>query len=226
MFINAKRILMAEVDAGSGNGAAPTPTEVQADVPQAQGAAPAMSKEMADAIASAVSSAVAGVKDSIFAEARRTFTAQKQPKPTKADDSAPVVAAPDALKLRSLDRALSKTGLAARLSDSQYQRAEKAFASEDPPDAEAWVTDYFAGFGGPLSPPATNASPAVAPSQPQNARPASDRGAPPPAQVPLAEADLITMSDSDRTHLIKEKGNVWYRNQLAKQLKGRLISTR
>lgn len=220
------RIIQTEADMNPGNPVPGVSADVAADVPQAQGA-PAITKEMADAIASAVTSAVSGIKDSIFAEARRTFTAPKQAKAK--DDSAipPVTAPPDPLKLRALDRALSKTGLASRLSDSQYQRAEKAFAAEDPENADAFVADYFNGFNA-GSTTTTTTTPAPQATQaparaPLNSQPASDRGSPPPSAVPLSEADLRTMSDSDRSHLLKEKGLVWYRNQLAKQLKGSTV---
>jgi hypothetical protein len=62
--------------------------------------------------------------------------------------------------------------------------------------------------------------------KPQNERPVSDRGAPPPAQVPLEEADIVSMSDSDRTALVKQKGLRWYHDKLASQLKGRSVRLR
>ncbi len=61
--------------------------------------------------------------------------------------------------------------------------------------------------------------------QPLNERPASDRGSP-ATSIPLVEQDLVTMSESDRLALIKEKGSAWYRQQLAKQLKGRPVTLR
>ena len=223
-----KRILMNQVDASPGNSAGAAPSDVPAaDVPQAQGAAPAMTKEMADAIASAVSTAVAGVKDSIFAEARRTFTAPKQPK-TKDDAApAPVTGSLDPLKLRSLDRELSKTGLASRLTDAQYQRAEKAFAAEDPADTGAWVADYFNGFtaASPTATPAPQATPA-APAQPTNAQPASSRGAPPAPQVPLDEMNVWTMSVQDRDAFIAKHGMKKYLEKARTQGKSVSIDPR
>jgi len=224
-----KRILMNQVDASSGNSAGAAPADVPAaDVPQAQGA-PAITKEVADAIASAVTTAVSGIKDSIFAEARRTFTAPKQTK-TK-DDAAPAPVtgnAPDPLKLRSLDRALTKAGLATRLSDSQYQRAEKAFASEDPADAEVWVADFFNGFTAASPTATTPAQPATpaAPAQPTNAQPASSRGAPPAPQVPLEEMKVWTMSEADRDAFIAKYGTKKYLEKARTEGKGIRIDPR
>lgn len=224
-----KRILMNQVDASPGNSAPAAPPASDAPA-QAQGATVTLTQADLDAkIAAAVDLGFAKARDSFHAEARRASEAANKPKPTTKTDSAATPAGPDPIRLRSLDRALNKAGLASKLTDSQYQRAEKAFASEDPSDVDAWVTDYFAGFG--VQQPATPAAQVAAPQapaapKPQNDRPASDRGAPPPSQVPLVEADLMTMSETDRAALLKEKGPVWYRNQLAKQLRGRPISIR
>lgn len=214
------RILMSEVDASSGNGAVvPSvvnpPSESAAPVPTA----PAGGVDV-DAIATKV-------RDSLFAELRRAGMFEKQkpaPAPAKSGESPSANAQPDPLKLRSLDRALTKSGLATRLSDSQYQRAEKAFAAEDPPDVEGWVRDYFDGFGAPNPSPVTQ--PAPQPAQPLNARPASDRGSPPPPQVPLYEQKLRDLSEADRNALLKEKGPQWYRTKLAADLKGQPIKLR
>lgn len=236
MLHNLSRILMAEADASGGNGAVSNAPAPAVDVPQAQGDAVTMARADLDAlVASAVEQGIAKAKDSIFAEARRTFTQSKnKPAPSANDAPAPQSAATpqvDPLKMRKLDRALNKAGLATRLTDSQYQRAEKAFASEDPDDAEAWVADYFNGFGAAPTPtPAPTAAPAApAPSpsaQPLNPHPVSDRGSPPPSRVPLHEADLWTMSESDRAALIREKGIAWYTAKLKEQGKGRSIRLR
>jgi len=209
-----ERTTAPEADATNGNSAAPAPAPEHQNEPQAQ-AAPAITREDLRAITSEI-------RDGLFAELRKSgvFDQKKSKAAPSADPtSTQNTAQPDPIKLRSLDRALAKTGLASRLSDSQYQRAEKMFVAEDPADVDAWVKDVFDGYG--VAPPATaTAQPTPAP-KPQNAQPASDRGSPPPSQVPLYEADLMTMSDSDRTALTREKGPRWFRDQLAKQLKGR-----
>jgi hypothetical protein len=125
------------------------------------------------------------------------------------------------MRLRALDRALSKHGIADKLSDSQYKRLEKQFAEESPDDAGSWVKDYFDGFGVAPQPAATNQ--AAQPAKPVAEHPVSNRGAPPPAQVPIDELDLFTASDSDRAAFIKAKGPKAYLVQLQKQGKGRPV---
>ncbi len=226
-----KRILMAEADAPGGSASSGTPVapaDVTPTEPQAS-AAPAPTVD--------VNAIVRQALDAQFAELRRSgVIGGKQPK-TKADDapaqpgqqaSAPQL---DPIKLRALDRSLNRNGIAADLTPSQYERAERAFAAEAPDDVDSWVKDYFHGWKG--APPAAAsaaapAAPAATPAapKPQTAHPVTDRGAPPPSQVPLEEADLVTMSDSDRNALIKQKGVSWYVQQLHKQMKGRPISIR
>jgi hypothetical protein len=217
---------MTEVDAGSGNGAAVSSTPPVDSQPQAQGA-PAISKEIADVIASTVSKAVADVKDSIFAEARRTFTGKKETK-SKTDDVATQANPPaqfDPFKMRKLDFALTKTGIAADLSQTQYERAHRDFASESPDDAESWIKDYFHGhakFAAPAPQAAT--APVTQPvtqtnSQQRTSPPVSDRGSPPVSSTPLEEQDIIAMSPSDREALRRQKGDKWFTDKLLDQSK-------
>lgn len=214
---------MTEADSGSGNGAAVQSSAETGNVPQAQGDAITIGKSELDAlVASAAAKAVSDAKDSIFAEARRTFTGSKKDKaPAPADPATPTQSA-DAMRMRALDRALSKHGLADRLSDAQYKRVEKLFVEESPDDAATWVKDYFDGFGVAPSQPATT-NQAAQPAKPVAEHPVSNRGAPPPAQVPIDELDLFTASDSDRAAFIKAKGPKAYLAQLQKQGKGRPV---
>lgn len=218
MFIRP-RILMSEADSSGGNGAV-VPSVVS---PPSESAAPVPT---APAGGVDVDTIATKVRDSLFAELRRAgvFEKQKPAAPVAKGESPSANPQPDPLKLRALDRALAKTGLASSLSDSQYQRAERAFAAEDPPDVESWTRDYFAGFGAPNPSPVTQ--PAPQPAQPANARPASDRGSPPAPQVPLYEQKLRDLSEADRSALIKEKGLQWYRTKLAADLKGQPIKLR
>lgn len=223
MFLRTKRILMNEVDAGSGNGAAAAaPTETPQPEPQAQGAAPQASVDI-DAI-------TASVADKVFAALRKAGAFEKpqpnkaaKPSGTQAPTQEPVL---DAVKLRSLDRALSKHGMAERLSDAHYRRVEKAFAEDSPDDATAWVKDYFDGLGVAPSQTATQVQAAQPAPKPATEHPVSNRGAPPVTQVPLEEADLVSMSESDRRAFIQSKGVRAYVTQLAKQLKGRPVQLR
>jgi hypothetical protein len=218
-MIQRTRILMSAADEG-GASAAPSPVvETQPELAALQPAVPAHVVDP-DAIA-------AKVRDSLFAELRKAgvFEKQKAAPAAKPAESS-TQSQPDLAKLRRLDRGVVESGLSGRIPDAAYQRAERDFVADDPADVTSWLRDYFPGLGGSSTPqPAVTAPQAPAP-KPQNAQPVSDRGAPPPSQVPLAEADLVTMSESDRAHLIKEKGLRWYKDHLAGQLKGRRMLLR
>lgn len=222
---------MAEADAGgaSGNGAAPTAvTPTSENVPQAQGAAAAFTKEQTDAIAAAVAKEVAGIKDSIFAEARRTFT-EKRSKPKDESPSTPV--APSASDpheerrvLRDFDRSLNRSGLADKVSAAQYSRAEKALLAERPDDVASWVSDYFAGFGTAPAAATTPATAPAAPPKPTNERPVTDRGAPPAAKT--EDPPLRSMAPDDLKALIQKIGPVEYRKRLFAELNGTTVQVR
>lgn len=190
-----------------------------------------MSKvELDAAIAAAAAKAVADAKDSIFAEARRTFTATNKSKPGKSDDGtsgapAALTSTEERTYLRGLDRTIAQLGI--KPNTAQYARAERDLLNDRPDNVDGWAKDYFEGWGAGTQTQPT--APVVVPTQaqppkPTNERPASDRGSPPPSQVPLVEQDLVSMSESDRRALIKEKGNGWYVKQLQQQLKGRRVT--
>lgn len=217
MFTNFKRILMAEADAATG-AAAPVVVEAStAAEPQAQAAPPSPSVDV-DAITMKVS-------DAVFAALRKSGAFDKSPK-TKTD--APAQAAPSASEertlLRGLDRAIAQLGFEPNA--AQYARVERDLLADKPTDVTAYVKDYFPApkASTPAAPAAVQA-PAAKAAVPLNDKPASDRGSP-ASTVPLIERDLVTMSESDRNALIKEKGHGWYVKQLAAQLKGRPISLR
>lgn len=220
MFL--KRILMNEADAGGGNGAVPPAPSAPENVSQAQGDTVTLSRtELEAMIASGASKAVADVKDSIFADARRTFSESKKSKPSADTSATTPTSAPDATRLRALDRALAKSGHAERLNETQYKRIERMFAEESPDDASVWVNDYFDGLGVKHQP--VTQSQAAHAAKPVAEHPVSNRGAPSPVQTPIDELDLFTASDSDRAAYIKAKGPKAYLSQLQKQGKGRPV---
>lgn len=228
-----KRILMNAADTGgaSGNPAAAAIVPAPETVPQAQGDTVTISKADLEALVSgAVNKAVGEVKGSIYAEARRTFTEGKG-KSKPADDAPPKESAPnpapqlDPLKMRGLDFAMTKLGLAPELSQTQYERAHRDFASESPADAEAWLRDYFHGHAKFAPPPVTKTDQqqAAPPAKPASEHPLSNRGAPAPAQTPIEEIDLWNATDSDRNAFIRTKGVQAYFELLQKQGKGKLV---
>ena len=222
MILNANRILMSEADAG-GNSAAAAPAAA-VDVSQAQGTPPVIGKEVADAIASAVTSAIAGVKDSIFAEARRTFTAPNKAKAKTDEVPAPAASAqPDPIKLRKLDRAITTAGL--KPTDLAYELAEKAWMdSGDESDPVGWTKGFFdrLGIGTQVASQPTTAAPAAAvnTATQRTAAPVSDRGAPPVSAVALEEQNLLAMSPSDREALRRQKGDKWFTDKVLEQSRG------
>lgn len=222
------RILQNQADASPGNGAPagePAAVETPAQPAAQTPAAPVAQAVDADALA-------AKVRDSLFAELRKAGVFEKNkpaPQPSaKSTGEAPPAPQADPIKLRALDRALTRAGLADKLSDAQYRRAERDFVVEDPSDADGWAKDYFHGFGGSPAPAPNPAAPAAqqaAPAQPSNAQPASSRGAPAPTQVPLEEMKAHLMSIADRDAYIAKYGMQKYLAKAKGDLKGVTIDT-
>ena len=193
------RMHMAEADASPGSGAvapAAAPTE-----PQASGAAPSPAVD-----AATVAAISAAVRDSLFAELRRSGALGKPDKKADApaNNGQSSASSPDLGRLRQLDRALARSGHGANLKDSAIARMEGAFLAEAPDDAAVWVKDYLDGYGV-AAPQHVNQSQTAAP--PARTGPSvSDGGAPPPAaRVPLEEQKIYRMSPTDRDA---------YRNQI------------
>ncbi len=219
------RILMQQEDSAPTGAPIPAPAPAPTEAP-AQGAAPALD---VTAIAAAITEQV---KNGVFADLRRSGVLGKE-KPSKPSTTEPS-AAPPQVNLRALDRAVARHSHAAQLSDRAYERLERAFQAEAPEDAGAWLADYFQGMGvaaaqpavtptpTPAAPAATTAAPA-----PRSAVPISSGGGSPPAPtVPLEERDILSLSESDKLHLIKTKGPVWYSKTLAEQNKNKLVRIR
>lgn len=225
MFINPhKRIFMTAADTGGGGASSaapgsPAPAPAQ---PQAQGATPTTID--VNAIAGAV-------HDKVFAALRQAGVLGK-PKTLSTEPEGSAAATtppPSAVDFRSLDRVIGRTGYAQRLNEQQYKRLESAFAAERPDNVEHWVSGYFEGWG-PAPAPAPNppsggsTQDGTAQTQARSIKPISDGGTPATSQIPLEQRDILTLSDSERTHLISIKGARWYRQQIAQQTKGRSIS--
>lgn len=261
-FQHLKRILMQAVgdNAGGGTGAPPAQPSTPPAAPPpaapstppaapAPGAPPAaLSPEMARIVENSVNAALrrAGV---LGTNGTPPQGAPAPAAPAATPASAP---APDLSRLRALDRALTATGRGAQLEDAAYQRLERDFVAEQPPDARTWVESYFRGFGvvqtaatpapatppagqpaapAPNTPPATQPPPAAAapagtqPPQP-NGQPASNAGGPPAPREHPEDIDLISASEADRAHLLKNKGLKWYTDTYERQLRDRRVRVR
>lgn len=219
MFIHPKRILMAEADGATGAAAPVAPTAEPTVEPQA----PVASGLTRDDVKSMLSE----FRNGLFADFRKAGGFEKSSKPVKGDEpqaSVTMSAAEERTFLRGVDRAISQLGF--EPTAQQYARLERDVLADKPSDVSAYVKDYFPALKGSPTPaaPAAPQAPAAKPA-PLNEQPASDRGGT-AAVVPLVERDLVTMSESDRRALIKEKGVAWYRSQLASQLKGRPVTLR
>lgn len=200
-----QRILMQEADASPGSGApAPAPTEAPA-----QGAAPAPAID--------VNAIVTQVRDSMFAELRRSGVLGKEKPKAKTSDEPPTP-----VNYRALDRAVARHPHAQKLNDAAYTRLERAYAAESPEDAGQWLKDYFEGMGvAETSPPAP-----AKPAEPQRSAVPLNGGTPPVPTPDLENAPILSMSEADRQHLLKTKGAKWYMEQFAKQTKGLSIRLR
>jgi hypothetical protein len=224
-----KRILMNAADASGGNGAPPPPTAPVDAPPQAQGAPAANPLEDVVAKLAAQVEGIAKSMNSLHAEGRRAREGKAPAKQETKDDATST--ADDPGSLLALRDAFDDSTSELKLTKGQRQLLREAVMAKrlHPSDVDGFVTDYVsrAGWGSGTSNPAPASAPAPAPPPaPQNAHPASDRGSPPPPKAPLHEADLLTMNDTDRAALIKEKGMKWFSDKLRSQTKGRPVSWR
>ncbi len=227
MFLNFKRILMSEVDAGSGNGAVVPAATQPAEVPQAQGdgtvtlSKSALDELVSSAATKAATAAAKAAHDAAYAESRRTFQGkQAKAKTDDAPQSTALSATDERMLLRGLDRELS--GLGIKPNSAQYARAERDLLADRPENVSSWAKDYFDGFGAVSPAPVQNQAAPPTP-KPATEHPISNRGAPPPAQVPLEELDLYTASDADRAAFLRAKGPKAYTDLLKKQGRGRTV---
>lgn len=227
-----KRILMTAADSSPGGGSAPASSApAGTGTPPAPAAAPAPANGGAPTIDRATEEAlIKKGRDAAFAELRRNGALKKSflNQQSTTEQQPPAQPRGEAVELRRLDRALSRSGLGVNLkSDRAHERLERAFADEAPEDVDGWLKDYFADFGtasatAAAPPPATTTAsnpPASTAANPQQ-RPSSDRGAPAPSATPPEEVNLLTLSQQERDNLIKSKGVRWYSAQLRKQMTG------
>ena len=226
-----KRMFMTEVDAGSGNGAVVPPTTTAPANPQPQAQEAAAAPLTLEALTKVLEDRDQKLHDKLFAAVRRDGGLPKKETKTKTDDAlAPTQPQLDPFKMRKLDFALTKHGIAAELTQTQYERAHRDFAAEEPGDAESWAKDYFHGhakFAAPVATAqaATTVSQPATP-QPRTAVPVSDRGSPPVSAVPLEEQKILAMSPSDREALRRQKGDKWYTDKLLEESRTQKFSLR
>lgn len=228
-----KRILMNAADGSPGNGApAIPPVDVPPaqDEPKAQGApTPSVSIDDFKQLMSTVSELAKSV-NSLHAADRR---AREGKQPPAADLAKPGTTpnADDPSSLLALRDAFDDATSEMKLTKGQRSLLRESVMSKRiaPSDVDGYVQDYAsrAGWSATTQAQQPDHKPAnTAPPQPQNAIPASDRGSPPPPKAPLAEADILKMSESDRLALVREKGIKWFAERARAQAKGRQVQWR
>ena len=174
-----------------------------------------LSKMLGD-YSSKINDQIRGVKDSVFADVRRTFKGngkERQPEPTS--NTADVSQAPaqtsndDALQRmraeNNFHRALSRY----QVSDKIYSRMEKSFIAESPQDPSQWVQEYIADLGINANPQATVG--AVTPTPPAPNRPAVSGDSPGGAVKYTPDTPLLRLSNADRAELAAKHGPHWIR---------------
>lgn len=183
MRVRFARILMNEADASPGGGAVSgtqTVTPAQGDAP-AQASSP--DPTMVQALASAV-------RDSVFAELRRSGVLKNKADPAPTASAPAPAASPSSTDFRKLDRALAQTGFGNGLDEQGYQFIETAFAAANPQDAVGWVNTFFASVGrsAPSQPQAPVTTGTQQPTNGATAEPAK----PPTAAPPSAAGTPVT----------------------------------
>jgi hypothetical protein len=224
-----KRILMNAADTSPGNGAVPPPAAVPPTTATPAPGAPTPNplEDLVTRLATQVETLSKSV-NSLHATDRRVREGKPPAKSDDKDGTVPI--ADDPSSLLALRDAFDDSTSDLKLTKGQRQLVREAVMAKrlHPGDVDGFVTDYVSRAGWTATNASTPSAPAAAatPLAPTNDRPASDRGSPPPPKVPLAEADLLTMSDSDRAALIREKGIKWFVEKTRAQGKGRAVAFR
>jgi hypothetical protein len=217
MLTKLYRLMAPEGDQPSGGGGAtpPSPPSPPA-TPAAPATGPAPTLDIA-ALAAQLAPALAGpVRDSIFAELRKSGVLKKDSPP--APDPA-VAAAPTgnaSLSAADVESMLGRRETFAYLL-SQFEipatalgRARQSFLAEKPDDVSSWVTGYATDMGwkqrnaqppanGSGGSPPSSAPPATAPAQ-------STPSSSPPARVVTDDTRLIDMSEADIKAVVARLG--------------------
>jgi len=229
-----RRILMNAADpdtTGSGGGAVVPPA-----------AAPAPSTPPAPPSVETLLAAMDDPKlrDSFFAEMRRSGRIKGASKPagteTTTPEPAPATKAPetemvsraDLARERAFNRSIAVHGQG--LTERQLARMERSFESETPSDVGEWVAGYIADLGlkptvaattvtnpapQPQNPPA---APAPTPAAPQP--PVTNVGAPAAPNSPLENRNLMKLTKDETAALIKQHGAAKVMQMVREQMRG------
>lgn len=182
-----------------------------------------ISKLVSEAVQAQAQAITAGVKDSLFAELRRSGVlgkGKKESAPEQANGSQPTV------NRASSERALLRAMNRYDLSDAAAARVEKAYDAEGPEDPGAWLSTYMADLGiKARGEQKEMANPAPTAKSHDDKAPVT--GDSPGGSVKYTDdTPLWKLSHEDRAALIKQKGGQWYREKLRAQASGLKVTVR
>ncbi len=212
--------LLAPEDASPGGGSPPppaSPAPAPAATP-AQGPAPtfdtaALAREVA-----------ASVRDSVFAELRKSGALKKDTAAAPAPDKDTPPAPAGAHDVEALIERHQSLGLALGkydIPETALARARQSFKADSPTDVGAWVTTFATDMGwkqrssaAQPAPGIAAASPPVTPSGP----PVTGGGAPPASDPVRSDTPIHKRSIPDREALRREIGDIEYKNRLFREM--------
>ena len=222
------RLMAPEGDPSpSGGGAPGTPAPTATPAP---GPAPAIDT------AALARDVAATVRDSIFAELRKSGVLGKPAAPPATDSVAPSgtpAPAPSVVDVEALlerrenfAHALGKFDVP----ESAIPRARKAFTSEKPDDVNGWVATFASEMGWKqrnAPAPASAGSPAATTATATTITPhVTERPGPPAAHVVTDDTPLRSMSESDREAYRRKVGDIKFADRYLEELKGVRVKTR
>jgi hypothetical protein len=228
MLTKLYRLMAPEGDPTPTGGGAPSPVTPTAT--PAPGPAPFDPAALARDVASTV-------RDSIFAELRKSGVLGKVAAPPTATDPATPAATATAPASTALDveallerrenfaHALGKF----EVPDTAIARARKAFTAEKPDDVNGWVSTFATEMGWKqrsAQPPAPAGPPAATSTAPAPTAHVTERPGPPASHVVTDDTPLRSMSFADREAYRQKVGDIKFADRYLEELKGVRVKTR
>ena len=239
------RILMNAQDGSPGSGAPSTPAtpatpaDPAAPVPQ-QAPAQGSAIDVAAITRTITESVTKSINDGVFAKLRRAGLLSDKPTTTVAvtsdtttTASSSAISAADVQGMIEQASAITRVSVEYGLQPDAESSLKRLMAVEKPDDPVSWGRSFVEGMGikkvapalataapQATTQPATAAQAATPPSTAPQSPPASDRGSPPAATIPLEERKLQEMSDADRSEYLQRHGVKKYSEKLARDLVG------
>ncbi len=218
--------LMAPEDSSPGGG---SPAPSAADGTPAPAATPAQGTAPTVDTAALAREVAATVRDSIFAELRKSGVVGKKAEPAATTEAPPnghaIAPASSAADIEALlerrenfAHALGKFDVP----DTALVRARKAFSAEKPDDVADWVKTFATDMGWKqrTAQPAPAGSPAATTTTATTSTPhVTERPGPPAAHVVTDDTPLRSMSPSDREAYRQKVGDIKFADRYLKELR-------